>query len=134
MKTIVKTFIAGFLSTLVFHQGLFALFYALGKAPAAPFNLNPVPPFGIPSVLSLAFFGGLWGILIWKMLNRNETTYKFWMKSFIYGGIGPTAVALFIVFPLKNIPVLPVMYIFGFLLNGFWGIGNSVFAKIFKTE
>jgi len=87
----IKAFVAGFLATLIFHQGLFALFYLAGVVPAAPFNLTPVPPLGVPSVVSLAFFGGLWGVAIWAIAGRlNGALY--WLGHVILGAIGPTAV------------------------------------------
>ena len=88
-----KAFASGFLATLVFHQGLFALFWLGGIVPAAPFNLSPVPPFGVPQVVSLAFFGGLWGMLLWLILGRLAGV-KFWLGHVIVGAVGPTAVAM----------------------------------------
>lgn len=52
--TRVKAFIAGFISTLVFHQGVIALFYVLGAFPRAPFSMAATHPFGVPQVISLA--------------------------------------------------------------------------------
>lgn len=37
----VKAFIAGFLSTLVFHQGVLALLHAASPSTPAPFNMAP---------------------------------------------------------------------------------------------
>lgn len=56
-----RTFIAGFAATLVFHQGVLWLMYQAGTVARAPWNMAPVPPFGVPAVVSLAFWGGLWG-------------------------------------------------------------------------
>jgi len=131
MKVHLKAFVAGFLATLVFHQGCVGLFYFLGILPFAPFNMNPTQPFMIPSVISLSFFGGLWGILIWKLV-KNDLGKKHWAKSIVYGAIGPTAVALLIVFPLKGIPVKAIIIPIGLLLNGAWGFGNSLFMKLMK--
>jgi hypothetical protein len=36
-----KAFIAGFASTLVFHQGLLWLLHAGGFSPRAPWNMTP---------------------------------------------------------------------------------------------
>ncbi len=37
-----KAFIAGFASTLVFHQGLLWLLYEGGFSPQAPWNIGPL--------------------------------------------------------------------------------------------
>ena len=43
-----KAFAAGFLSTLIFHQGLLGLLFLAGVTPRAPFNLAPTAPLGVP--------------------------------------------------------------------------------------
>lgn len=125
----IKAFIAGFLATLVFHQGLFMVFYLAGMVPMAPFNLTPVPPIGVPSVLSLAFFGGLWGMLLWLVLGRLGGA-RFWLGNIILGAIGPTAVAMLVVFPLKGLEVTAQTWVGGLMLNGFWGLGVAVFLVL----
>ena len=58
---LLKAFFAGFLSTLVFHQGVLTLFWLSGAFPRAPFDMSRVPPIGVPAVMSLAFWGRLIG-------------------------------------------------------------------------
>ncbi len=61
-----RGFIAGFASVLVFHQGMLALLHAAGVTPSMPFMMQPTQPFGMPQVWSLAFWGGVWGVLfVW---------------------------------------------------------------------
>ena len=124
-----KAFIAGFLATLVFHQGLFMLFYLGGVVPVAPFNLTPVPPLGVPAVFSLAFFGGLWGMLLWLILGRLAGA-KYWLGHIVLGALGPTVVAMLVVFPLKGMDVSAQTWIGGLLLNGFWGLGVAIFMRL----
>lgn len=121
-----KAFVSGFLATLVFHQGLFALFYVAGMVPAAPFNMAPVPPLGVPAVASLAFFGGLWGILLWAVLGRLSGV-KYWLGHVLVGAVGPTAVAMLVVFPAKDLAVSAQTWVGGLILNGFWGFGVALF-------
>jgi hypothetical protein len=52
-------FLAGFLSHLIFQGALGSIFYAADLVPALPWSLMPVPPFGVPKSLSLAFWAGL---------------------------------------------------------------------------
>ncbi|WP_375193445.1 hypothetical protein [Marinobacter sp.] len=124
-----KAFASGFLATLVFHQGLFALFWLAGVVPAAPFNLSPVPPLGVPQVVSLAFFGGLWGMVLWLLLGRLAGV-TFWLGHVIVGAIGPTVVAMLVVFPMKGLDVSAQTWVGGLILNGFWGLGVAVFMGL----
>lgn len=124
-----KAFVSGFLATLIFHQGLFAVFYSAGVVASAPFDLSPVAPLGMPAVVSLAFFGGLWGMLLWAIVGRMATA-GFWSLLVILGAIGPTVVAMLVVFPLKSIEVSAQMWIGGLILNGFWGLGVAIFLTI----
>lgn len=129
----IKAFVAGFLATLIFHQGLFAVFYLAGAVPAAPFNLTPVPPLGVPSVVSLAFFGGLWGVAIWAIAGRlNGALY--WLGHIVLGAIGPTAVAMLVVFPMKGLAVSAQTWVGGLILNGFWGLGVAVFMVLMAAR
>lgn len=125
----IKAFISGFLATLVFHQGLYALFWLAGMVPAAPFNLSPVPPLGVPAIISLAFFGGLWGLALWAIVGRLATG-AFWALMVLLGAVGPTAVAMLVVFPLKGIDVTAQTWVGGLVLNGFWGLGVAVFQTL----
>ncbi len=125
MKTYLKAFVAGFIATLIFHQGLIGILYLMGAFPFPPYNTSATEPLGVPSVISLSFFAGLWGMLLWRIVSTDTGT-KFWLKSFIFGAIGPTAVAFLVVFPIKGIPVQAAMIPFGLFLNGVWGLGTSL--------
>ncbi len=127
-----KSFEGGFVATLVFHQGLLALLHLAAAAPA-PYNFSPVPPLGVPAVLSLAFWGGLWGLPVaWLILSQRGAAY--WWRAIAFGAIGPSSVALFIVFPLKGLPLAggwdPKLIIGALLLNGAWGLGLGLWLRL----
>ena len=124
-----KAFAAGFIATLVFHQGLFAVFHAAGLVLVPAFNLSPVPPLGVPAVLSLAFFGGLWGPPVAWLIRRDEGA-RYWLKALVFGAIGPTAVAMLLVFPLKGLVVNPKIVVGGLLLNAAWGLGVALCMRL----
>ena len=128
----VKAFIAGFVSTLVFHQGVLTVFYLAGAFPRAPYDLTAVPPLGIPAVISLAFWGGVWGAAIWPLL-KNAAGAAYWLRALVIGAIGPSAVALFIVFPLKGMPMAggwdPKVIVGALILNGAWGFGCALLLR-----
>jgi len=121
-----KAFIAGFVSTLVCHQGVLGLFYLAGAFPRAPYDMSGVAPLGIPAVISLAFWGGVWGAAIWPFL-KDAASASYWVRALVIGAVGPSAVALFIVFPLKGMPMAggwdPKLIVGALILNGAWGLG-----------
>jgi len=131
-----KAFAAGFFATLVFHQGLFALLHAAGKAPRAAYSMEPTAPLHVPGVLSLAFWGGVWGILLWLVLQSAQGS-AYWILAVVLGAIAPSAVALLIVFPLKGQPVgggwKPEILVGALLLNGAWGFGVALFCRLFRA-
>ena len=131
--SIVKSFIAGFLATLLFHQGMLALLHAAGATPRAPYIMTATPPFGVPQVVSLAFWGGLWGVVLWPAI-RNLRGSSYWTEALVLGALAPSLVALFIVFPLKGEPVAggwdPSIFVGALLLNGAWGLGVAALVRL----
>jgi hypothetical protein len=124
-------FVAAFAATLIFHQigvGLLHLLHMTG----VPYNFKAVPPFGVPRVISLAFWGGVWGIvfvLVEPWLARSPGGY--WVGVIIFGAIFPTLVAWFVVTPLKGGSVAAIFafprILIGPIVNGLWGLGTGVF-------
>ena len=119
----VAGFVAGVLGVLVFHQwGLY--------------SMRPVPPWGIPTIVSQAFWGGLWGILAAFVVAR--------LPGFLNGALGwilfaitlVLAVNWFVVLPIKGAPigggwrlpgvaVVPIVY-------ALWGFGMWVFYGLVR--
>lgn len=134
---IVKWFVAGFIATLAFHQGLLGLLYAAGLSPRAPFSLAATAPLGVPQVVSLAFWGGVWAIALAPLLAKLAGA-RWWSAWIIAGAIGPSAVALFIVFPLKGMAMAggwdPKLIVGALLLNGAWGLGCAVVLRLLKSR
>ncbi len=133
----VKAFIAGYAVTLVFHQGAWTLFFLAGVVPQPPFAMHRTWPFGVPEVISLAFWGGVWAIPVWLAIHRLAGVWH-WVGAIVLGAIAPTAVALFVVFPLKGFPVAggwnPQLIAGGLILNGVWGLGVAVFMWLPRSR
>jgi hypothetical protein len=131
-RRVILGFVAGFIATLVFHQGGLAALNALGLTDRAPFNMSATKPFGVPQVFSLAFWGGVWGILLMLFLGTRKTMWL--LRAFIFGALLPTTVALFVVAPLKDAPVAggwdPQLIVGALILNGLWGIGTALFYRL----
>jgi len=130
--THVKSFIAGFLSTLVFHQGLLYVLYAAGVSPRAPFDMTATVPLGLPAVFSLAFWGGIWGIALWVLIRRSRGA-SYWFRAVVIGAIGPSAIAWFVVMPLKGMGIAggwdPKIIVGALLLNATWGLGVALILR-----
>jgi hypothetical protein len=130
-------FVAGFLATLTFHQGTLWVLWRMGIAAFPPYAMAGVPPFGIPAVLSTAFWGGLWGILFAVIHHRFPRT-GYWVAAFLFGAVLPSLVAFFIVAPLKGRPVAggwqATVMLKGFLINGMWGLGTGAFIKLLGSR
>ena len=133
-----KAFLAGFLSTLIFHQGMLAILHASGATARAPYSIDPTKPFHIPAVISLAFWGGVWGILLWLAIRGSAGSAAYWILAWVIGAIAPTLVALLVVFPLKGQPIGggwdPKILVGALLLNGVWGIGVALFLRTFRVS
>lgn len=126
-------FVAGFLATLVFHQLTLALLWGAGLAPFGPFQTAPTQPFGVPAVLSLAFWGGVWGIAYALVDNRwFPQGGAYWATAFSFGAILPSLVALLVVLPLKGKGLggwHPHLLVTVLLVNGAWGLGTGLILK-----
>jgi hypothetical protein len=126
-------FAAGFISTLTFHQGTLFVLHKAGLWPKPPYAMASTKPLHIPAVISLALWGGAWGIFAWYLI-RGMGGADYWIYATAFGAIAPSVVALFVVFPLKGLPMAggwkpqvigPVL-----LLNGAWGLGVAVLMRL----
>src|SRR5687767_7461858 len=97
-------FLAGALSVLIFHQGAFAVLNALGLTERPLYSMAPTEPFGIPQLLSIAFWGGVWGALFAAAFHRLDGA-RLVAASMVAGAVLPTLVAWFVVAPLKGQPM-----------------------------
>ncbi len=126
-------FIAGFLATLTFHQGALLILRAAGIAPFGPFSMAATHPWGIPAVISLALWGGVWGVLFAFLQSPFAVVSNYWIRAFLFGAVFPTMVALLMVLPLKGKPVGGgwhwQLLLTAFLTNGAWGFGTGFFLK-----
>ena len=125
-------FPAGFAATLIWHQLTLMLLWALAIAPKAPFDMTGTHPYGVPAVLSLAFWGGLWGIALALILHRLPRGRASWAWVAALGAVLPTVIALVVVVPIKggNIGAgwSPAIWLTGLLVNAAWGLGTALFV------
>lgn len=129
----IGAFLAAAVAVLVFHQFALWVLHLLGIA-GPPYNLAATKPLGVPVVLSLAFWGGLWGIpLAWLLRGRSGGAY--WTVALVFGAVLPTLGAWFVVPLIKGLPTvlqqpLGTRLIVGPVVNGAWGIGTALLLKL----
>ena len=115
-------FAAGFVAVLVFHQPLIGILRTLGLGGNAPYVLVPVPPLGVPRVVSLAFWGGVWAIpfvLLQPFLPSRRA--GFLLAGLVFGALAPTAFGWFVLGA-----GIPAIWWRGPLVNGTWGLGTAI--------
>jgi hypothetical protein len=129
-RKLILGFVAGFIAVLLFHQPVLALLTQMGIAKAATYSFAAVPPFGVPRVISIAFWGGVWGVVYAAVEQRFPRGAQYWVYAFLFGAIFPTLVAWFVVAPLKGQPVAggwqASRMMTGFVINGAWGLGTGL--------
>ena len=103
VRLLILGFAGGFLAVLILHQSLWFLFNQIGlippERPAWPFD--PIPPFGVPSVLSKAFWGGVWGAALAPPLSLLRGR-AYWAGWVVVGAVALPLVAFFVVPPIKG--------------------------------
>jgi len=135
-KLAILGLISGVLATLIFHQSLWYLCNQIGliplERPAWP--LDPIPPFGVPSVISKAFWGGVWGAVLAPILSSLRGA-PYWTGWIVMGAVALSLVAFFVVPPIKSepIPELWPRFLASLMLNGAWGFGTALFLKLFSA-
>ena len=131
----VSGFVAGFIATPIFQQGTWWVLWCAGLAPFNAYSMA-VNAFGVPEVLSHAFWGGTWGVLFSVFDRRFPDRSGYWAVAFLFGAVLPSAVGLLVVMPLKGNQMGGGWHwprlLTAFLANGAWGIGTGLILKIVR--
>lgn len=128
-------FVAGFLSVLIFHQPILIVLKAISLAPEklTPYAMGSTNPLGVPRVFSLAFWGGIWGLILALSVTWTRN-WGYWLSGLIIGSLGPSLVNWFIVLPLKGEPIgggwAPPGVATALIINGAWGLGTVLLCRL----
>src|SRR5687768_29560 len=126
-RKLIFGFLAGAGAVLLFHQPVLAVLTHIGFAKAATYSLTATAPLGVPQVISLSFWGGVWGVIYAAIEHRFPRGGRYWLCAFAFGAVLPTLVAWFVVAPLKGLPLAAgwqaKRMITGLVINGAWGLG-----------
>ena len=123
--------LAGALAILVFHQTTLQIFFWFGLSPQAAFRIAHVPPFHAPLVVSITFWGAVYGGLLGMALP--------WLPGPLYAksamaGAFATGLAWFLFLPLMGRPAAfgwqawPMLR--SFAAYQMWGIGVSLLLPL----
>lgn len=148
-KVILLGFICGAVAVVVFHQGtLYVLYHQFpliqsftGAADAfrpssAGFNIRPVAPLGVPQIVSTAFWGGLWGIVLAALIRWARMPDL--LTGFVLGAVVCTVVGFTVVAQMRGVPMWAggnsIVWIRAILLNGAFGWGAAFLMRPFSLR
>ena len=135
VRMVAAGFIAGFLATPVFHQPVLAVLHVLSVTDRKVYNFDPIPPVGVPALLSLSFWGGVWGIALAAAQDRFGRHHGDLGFAVLFGAIGPTLGTWFVSAPMHGRGLGGGWYagemLTSILVNGAWGIGTTLVLRRF---
>lgn len=125
MRVVLFGFIAGFAAVLVFHQLAQLGLYKMVPGRNFPWNMRP-NPWGVPAVINLSFWGGVWGIVFALVQGWFPRGVVYFILAIIFGAVLPTAFSWYVLGPMRGAAV-PPFSIYGPIVNGAWGLGTGIF-------
>jgi hypothetical protein len=127
--------VAGALAMLIFHQTTLQVLFWFGLSPLAAFRVAHVPPFNVPMVVSLTFWGAMYGGLFAAVASRLPGPLV--VRGLIAGLFG-LLMAWFVVRPLAGHEIA-----FGWdyawmlrsaLAYAMWGIGTALLLPMMNPR
>ena len=136
MRTVLVGFIAGALSVFIFHQLGFWISNELGYTRSVLYNMRGVPPWGVPTIVSSAFWGGLWGIAAAFLVPRLPGVLSGVLGWILFAAVVVALVNWTVVLPIKSgqfrMPVMPILVVLP-LVYGLWGFGMWLIARLTRS-
>jgi len=123
--------VAGAIAVLIFHQTALQIFFWFGLAPQAAFRIAQVPPFNAPMVVSITFWGALYGGVFGWVAPRLKG--PLWLNG-LAAGLCAMLLCWFVVRPIAGNPVAfgwqtPAM-LRSFIAHEMWGVGVGLIMPI----
>lgn len=137
-KYLLFGFIAGFIAVPLGHQVMAYIFYLTMPGRAFPWNMGPAnaaafKAFGLPTLVNISFWGGVWGI-VWALVapycGRGLVKY---VAGLLFGGVVVTAGAAYLVPAIKGLNFGTPSWI-GFGLNGAWGLVTALLLDLIAKK
>jgi hypothetical protein len=134
IKRAASGFVAAALAVLVFHQGMWEILHLLaipGLNMPPWFPTGGVPPWGVPRIVNLCFWGGLYGIVFGLLMPSFR--WPIWVCGLLTGWIS-AFVGLVIVAAIKGLPIgggwVLLTWVRSLLINGSWGFGLGLILPL----
>lgn len=133
-RRLIAGFVAGTLAVPLFHQPVLGLLHAAGIAARGPFSMQTSGPLGVPQVVSLAFWGGVWGIALVALIWESRARGRALLLAAVFGALFPTLVAWFVVAPMKgqHTVLSSRTMVTGLCVNAAWGLGTALLLKVLR--
>jgi hypothetical protein len=123
--------VAGAVSVLMIHQTIMQAFFWVGLAPQAAFRVGHVPPFNMPMVLSITFWGAVYGGIFGLLTPRMRG--PIWLNGLLLG-LCAMLIAWFVFLPLKGQPMAFGWQIWpmvrSLIAYGMWGLGVGLILPL----
>ena len=139
-RVLVGGFICGVFAVLVFHQGTqFLLYHNLSmlnalttvpeglRPPDAGFVFRLVPPLRVPYLLTLCFFGGVWGLLLASVIRYSH--FPDLITGLLFGAVICSMAGFSYVPGTRTVPFwdfeFSAVWAQHAIINGAWGWGAA---------
>jgi hypothetical protein len=77
-------FVAAAVSVVAVHEGITYALAEAGLTARVGWDMQPVPPWGVPRLVNSVFWGGLWGALFAMVYDRLPGRGA-WLRGLIFG-------------------------------------------------
>jgi hypothetical protein len=122
-------FAAGAVAVLAAHQAVLLALHARGWAPWPAYSLAPTRPFGVPAVLSAAFWGGAWGVPLALVVRGARSPGAACARGALFGAVAPNVVGAALL-ALGRVPAPPAggaaaALASAVVVNACWGLAAT---------